>query len=31
MNLEAAGSIIRRGHRIVAVRPQHLYTDDSAP
>lgn len=30
MALEAAGSITRRGHRIVAVRPQRLYTDDSA-
>ncbi len=31
MGLEAAGSITRRGHRIVAVRPQQLYTDDSTP
>ena len=29
MSLEAAGSITRRGHRIVAIRPQRLYTDDS--
>ena len=31
MGLEAAGAITRRGHRIVAVRPQQLYTDDAAP
>ena len=31
MSLEAAGSITRRGHSIVAIRPQQLYTDDSAP
>ncbi len=31
MSLEAAGSITRRGHRIVAIRPQQLYTDDSTP
>ena len=31
MSLEAAGAITRRGHRIVAIRPQQLYTDDSAP
>jgi CRP/FNR family transcriptional regulator, cyclic AMP receptor protein len=30
MDLEAAGSITRRGHRIVGIRPQQLYTDDSA-
>ena len=30
MGLEAAGAITRRGHRIVAVRPQQLYTDDAA-
>jgi CRP-like cAMP-binding protein len=29
MSLEAAGSITRRGNRIVAIRPQQLYTDDS--
>ncbi len=29
MSLETAGSITRRGHRIVAVRPQQLYTDDT--
>jgi len=31
MSLEAAGSISRCGHRIVAIRPQRLYTDDSTP
>jgi CRP/FNR family transcriptional regulator, cyclic AMP receptor protein len=31
MDLEAAGSITRRGHRIVGIRPQQLYTDDSTP
>lgn len=31
MGLEAAGSITRRGHRIVAIRPQRLYTDDPTP
>ena len=29
MSLEAAGAITRHGHRIVAIRPQQLYTDDS--
>jgi CRP/FNR family transcriptional regulator, cyclic AMP receptor protein len=31
MDLEAAGSITRRGHRIVGIRPHQLYTDDSTP
>ena len=31
MRLEAAGAITRRGHRIIGIRPQQLYTDDSAP
>lgn len=29
MALEAAGSIERRGHRIVGIRPERLYSDDS--
>jgi CRP-like cAMP-binding protein len=31
MNLETAGAITRRGHHIVAIRPQQLYTDDPTP
>jgi hypothetical protein len=29
MGLEAAGSIERLGHRVVRIRPDRLYSDDT--